>query len=78
MRDMIVALSSDLHIGLSNDIATLRSDHDTVTNLTSRRVLDSFQEASWDTGGSLDAWSVIVIAVVVRRTVLDPVTLRGA
>ena len=63
-----------LQVRLRNDVAALWGDHDALAERRAIRVLDSFQEAARDTRRSLDAWPVIVVSVVIRGTVLDPVS----
>lgn len=65
-----------VHIRLSNDITAFRCDHDTCTDRTCVGTVDGLEEASRDTSRSFDPWSIIIITVIVRRAVLDPVALQ--
>lgn len=62
-----------LRVGLRYDVSTFWCHHDTLTQWASRRIVDGFQEAAGDTSSTLNARSVIIVAVVVCRAVLDPV-----
>lgn len=63
-----------LRVGLRNDVSTFWCHHDTLAQWASGRIVDGFQEAAGDTSGALNARSVIVVAVVVCRAVLYPMT----
>ena len=69
----VVEHCGDVRVGLCNDVASFRRDHDSCAERTSRGVFNSLEETSWDTGGTLDSWSIVELAVIVGRAVLYPV-----
>jgi hypothetical protein len=66
--------AKDSRVWLGDDVATFRSDHDSLSEIAVCGLLDGFQETSWDPGGALDAGFVVPLAVVVCWTILDPMT----
>ena len=64
----------DVRVRLRDYIATFRCHHHSVSDLACGGVLDRLQEAPGDTRSAFDAWAVVVIPVIVRGAVLDPVS----
>ena len=63
------------HIGLSDDVATLWSDHYALTELIATGIFNGLEHTAWDTRSPLDTGPVVKFTVVVGRTVVYPVTL---
>lgn len=69
-----VRQTEHVRVRLCDDVTSFRSDHNTLAKGARGRVIDSLEEAARYTSRSLDSRSVVKLAVVVGRTVLDPVT----
>ena len=60
---------------MRHDVAALGCDHNSCTPRSIVRIIDSLEERSRDPRCALDARLVVELAVAIRRTVLDPVSL---
>ena len=66
----------DVRVGLCDDVASFRRDHDACTEGTGGGVIDGLKETSRDTSSTFDSWPVVELTVVVGWAVLDPVAYR--
>ncbi len=69
-------MRGDVRIWLRHNITSLRSNHDTLAERACCGIVHGLEEAPRNTCGALDAGSVVVILVIIRRAILNPMTLQ--
>ena len=59
-------------VRLRYNVAAFRRDHDSMAYSRATWIVDSFKEASRNTGRPLYAWFIVELTITIRWTILNP------